>query len=472
MGAQPESIEFFRRVPPHSRELEEAVLSAILQDPQDAVTAALELLNRDSFYYEAHQLIWDAAITLHNRGVPPDHVSVISRLRETEKLDAAGGESYIYQVLAAVPDASAIQNHTVQLHEKALLRNLISECSEILSRAYEQGRDVQELLDFAEKQMLALDLRMASGNISGMDDAIRAFMNTFEMLEEAAPDGTMRPVYRKQRGVATPYEDLNKFLGGFKAGDLVIVAARPGVGKTALLLNFAYYMALEGKSVGIFSLEMGKEQLAMRLLSMAAKIPTERVDQGNFSDNDLSGLHAAYTELASLPIYFDDSSTLNIRALRNRARRIKQQHKLDVLMLDYLQLMEGMKPGGDAGRVQEVSEISRGMKQIARELKVPFIVCSQLSRQVEHRTSHRPMLSDLRESGSIEQDADVVMLMYREDYYDRQKGDVMGNANASKVEINIAKHRNGPTGFAYLTYLHPFTRFENYTGEDAGYTDF
>jgi replicative DNA helicase len=186
LAIQPESIEFFRRVPPHSRELEEAVLSAILQDPTDAMTAALELLSRDSFYFEAHQVIWDAAVTLHNRGVPPDNVSVIAHLREMDKLDQAGGESYVIQVLAAVPNASAIQNHTIQLHEKALLRNLISECNEIIARAYDQGRDVQELLDFAERQILQLDLRMATGHFSAIDDAIRAFMNTFEQMEVTA----------------------------------------------------------------------------------------------------------------------------------------------------------------------------------------------------------------------------------------------------------------------------------------------
>jgi replicative DNA helicase len=393
-------------------------------------------------------------------------------LREMDKLDQAGGESYVIQVLAAVPNASAIQNHTIQLHEKALLRNLISECNEIIARAYDQGRDVQELLDFAERQILQLDLRMATGHFSAIDDAIRAFMNTFEQMEVTGPDGTTTVTLRKQRGIATEYQDLDKMLGGFKAGDLVIIAARPGVGKTALLLNFAQKMALAGRKVGFFSLEMGKEQLAMRMLAMGSSIPTERVDQGNFSDEELERLHAAFTELAALPIVFDDSSTLNIRALRNRARRIVQQHHLDVLMLDYLQLMEGLRPGGDAGRVQEVSEISRGIKQIARELKVPFIVCSQLSRQVEHRQSHRPMLSDLRESGSIEQDADVVMLLYREDYYDRQKGETIGASYASKVEVNIAKHRNGPTGFVYLTYLHPFTRFENFAGESSGFSDF
>lgn len=468
MGAQPESIEFLRRVPPHSRELEEAVLSAILQEPIDAIRITLETLTRDSFYYEAHQVIWEAAIHLHNRGVPPDPLALIAHLREMERLDAAGGESYIYQILAAVPNASAVEAHTTILHEKALLRNLITECNEIIRRAYEQGRDVQELLDHAERQILQLDMRISSGKFAGIDDAIRSFMDSFTYEDVTLPDGTVEQRMVKGRGIATGYTDLDHTLGGFKAGDLVIVAARPGVGKTALLLNFTHRMALAGKKVGFFSMEMGKEQLAMRMLAMASNIPTERVDHGNFSVDELERLQAAYTELAELPIYFDDTSVLNIRSLRNRARRLKQQDKLDILMLDYLQLMDGMRFSGESNRVQEVSDISRGMKQIARELKIPFIACSQLSRQTEQRQSRRPMLSDLRESGSIEQDADVVMLLYREDYYEKQKGEVVGGSYATKVEVNIAKHRNGPTKMEYLTYLHPFTRFEDYTRDDAG----
>jgi len=472
VDVQPESIEFLRRIPPHSQELEEAVLSAVLQEPQEAMPIALELVNCESFYYEAHQLIWDAMVRLHNRGIPPDPTALIAELQSTDRLRLTGGESYVYQLLAAVPNASAIEAHTLALHEKYLLRALIRECNEIIRHAYEQGEDVQELLDYAERQILQIDLRLASGRFKGIDEAIRSFWNAYEYEDVPTADGSVRRMFRKARGITTDYRDLDDKLGGFKKGDFVIVASRPGVGKTSLMLNFAHRMALKGKAVALFSLEMSKEQLAMRLLSMTTSIPTERIDQGNFSDEELTRLGAAYDELASLPIHFDDSSTLNIRALRNRCRRVVQQHHAEVIMLDYLQLMEGLRPGSEAGRVQEVSEISRGMKQIARELEVPFIACSQLSRQTERRESKRPMLSDLRESGSIEQDADIVMLMYREDYYERQKGETLGTSLASKVEVNIAKHRNGPTGFVYLTYLHPYTRFEAYSGEDVALGDY
>ena len=472
MDVQPDSLEFLKRVPPHSRELEEAVLSAVLQEPQDAMAAAMELLTRETFYLEAHQAIWDAMTRLHTRGIPPDHVAVIAELRELDRLDIVGGETYVYRVLAAVPNASAVEAHSQVLNEKYLLRSLIKECNELLSRAYEQGQDVQDLLDHAERQILQIDLRMATGRFSGINDAIRCFWDTFETEDVAGPDGEMRTTLKKIRGITTGYDDLDKILGGFKKGDLTIVAARPGVGKTALMTNFAHRMAISGKRVAFFSLEMSKEQLAMRMLSIASSIPTNRIDQGDFSEDELTRLGIAYDALAELPIYIDDASTLNIRALRNRARRIVQQHKVDIIMLDYLQMMDGMRPGGDAGRVQEVSEISRGMKQIARELHVPFIACSQLSRQTERRESKRPMLSDLRESGSIEQDADIVILMYRGDYYEQQKGEALGISAASKVEINIAKHRNGPTGFLNLTYLRPFTRFEAFSGEDVALPDF
>lgn len=467
MDVQPDNIEFVRRIAPHSRELEEAALSAILQDPQEAMPVALEFLTRDSFYYEPHAVIWDACVVLHRKGVPPDPLSVISELKNREQLDLAGGESFIYQLLAAVPNASAIETHSVLLHEKFLLRSLISECNDIIKRAYEQGQDVQELLDAAERKILQIDQGLASGRFADLDAAIRTFLDSFETEEITEQDGTVRTTLKKSRGIPTGYADLDKVLGGLKKGDLIIVAARPGVGKTALVLNIAHNMALEGKHIGLFSLEMGKEQLAMRLLAMSTQIPSDRIDQGDFTEDQLTRLSDAYQELANLPIFIDDTSTLNIRSLRNRCRRLFSQQKVDIIMLDYLQLMEGMRPGGDMGRVQEVSEISRGLKQIARELNIPIIACSQLSRQVEHRQSRRPMLSDLRESGSIEQDADVVMLMYREDYYEKQKGETFGTSLGSKVEINIAKHRNGPTAFVMLTYLNPFLRFEPYTGEDV-----
>ena len=467
MDVQPDNIEFVRRIAPHSQELEEAALSAILQDPQEAMPVALEFLTRDSFYYEPHAVIWDACVVLHRKGVPPDPLSVISELKSREQLDLAGGESFIYQLLAAVPNASAIETHSVLLHEKFLLRSLISECNDIIKRAYEQGQDVQELLDAAERKILQIDQGLASGRFADLDAAIRTFLDSFETEEITEQDGTVRTTLKKSRGIPTGYADLDKVLGGLKKGDLIIVTARPGVGKTALVLNIAHNMALEGKHIGLFSLEMGKEQLAMRLLAMSTQIPSDRIDQGDFTEDQLARLSDAYQELANLPIFIDDTSTLNIRSLRNRCRRLFSQQKVDIIMLDYLQLMEGMRPGGDMGRVQEVSEISRGLKQIARELNIPIIACSQLSRQVEHRQSRRPMLSDLRESGSIEQDADVVMLMYREDYYEKQKGETFGTSLGSKVEINIGKHRNGPTAFVMLTYLNPFLRFEPYTGEDV-----
>ncbi len=462
--------EFLRRIPPHSKELEQAVLGAIMQEPLDGLSVAQELITNESFYYESHQIVFDTCLRLHRKGVPCDAMSVIEELRARELLSRAGGESYIYALVSAVPDASAIESHTRLLHEKYLLRKLIQECNEIVKEAYDQEIDVTELLDKAEREILQLDQSLLGGRVFDLDTAIREFINSYEIEEVLDEDGEIRTTLKKARGMETGYPLLDKKLGGLKKGDLIIVAARPGVGKTALILNFAYNMALKGKRIGIFSMEMSKEQLALRFLSMATSIPSDRLDQGNFTREEIQRLTRRYEEMANLPIFIDDSSVLNIRALRNRARRMFAQYHLDIVFVDYLQLMEGLKPG-EGGRVQEVTEISRGLKQIARELEVPVVACSQLSRQVEHRSVHRPILSDLRESGSLEQDADVVILMYREDYYDKQRGEVLIPPESApvgiRVELNVAKHRNGPTGFIYLTYLHPFLRFESYTGEDV-----
>jgi len=385
-------------------------------------------------------------------------------------LESAGGESYIYALAAAVPDASAVENHVKLLHEKYLLRKLIQECNDIIRDAYQGGIEVQELLDRAERNILQLDQNLPSGRIYDLDAAIRSFIDTYEIEEIVDEFGRIHTTLKKPRGLETGYVNLDRKLGGLKPGDLIIVAARPGVGKTALILNFAHSMAAKGHRVGLFSLEMSKEQVALRLLAMTTGIPSDRLDQGNFTREEIQILTRRYGELSRLPIYIDDTSVLNIRALKNRARRLWAQHRVEIIFVDYLQLMEGLTPGEEGGRVQEVTEISRGLKQIARELQIPVVACSQLSRKVEQRSMHRPILSDLRESGSLEQDADVVILMYREDYYDKQRGEVITSETAemgSRVEINVAKHRNGPTGFVYLTYLHPFLRFEVYGGEDV-----
>ncbi len=467
-----ESPEFLMRVPPHSKELEQAVLGAIMQEPGEALPSAQELLSVDGFYYESHQIIYDCCIRLNKRGIPCDALAVIEELRSRDLLAHAGGESYIYALVAGVPDASAIESHSRLLHEKYLLRKLIHECNEITKEAYEQSTDVSELLDKAERNILQLDQSLAGGQFYDLDTAIKEFINSYEIEEIVDEHGEVRMNLKKARGIETSFTALDRKLGGLKKGDLIIVAARPGVGKTALILNFAYQMALRGKRVGIFSMEMSKEQLALRLLSMATEIPSDKLSQGDFTREELQRLTRRYEELANLPIFIDDTSVLNVRALKNRARRIFAHHRVDIIFVDYLQLMEGLKPG-EGGRVQEVTEISRGIKQIARELNIPLVACSQLSRQVEHRSVHRPILSDLRESGALEQDADVVILMYREDYYDKQKGEVYAEEQlATRVELNVAKHRNGPTGIVFLTYLLPFMRFENYTGEDVSIPEY
>ena len=472
MDVERESVEFLGRVLPHSQELEQAVLGAILQDAQDALPVAMEILTHESFYYPAHQIIFDTLTRLHLRGVPPDPLAVVEELRSRELLERVGGDSYPYAIVTAVPDASAVETHAQVLREKELLRRLISESNVLLKEAYSQEKSVQEILDDAERRILQIDAGLMSGRFSDLDTALREFMSAYEEEQRVGPDGQMISTLKKLRGLDSGYPQLDRLLGGFKRGDLIIVAARPGVGKTALVLNFAHRIATRGKAVGIFSMEMGKEQAAMRLLAMTSGISSSRIDRGEFNREEMSTIRRCYEEMASLPIYIDDSSMLNIRALKNRARRLWAQHQVEIIMVDYLQLMEGMRPG-EEGRVQEVTEISRGLKQIARELKIPLIACSQLSRQVEHRSDRKPLLSDLRESGSIEQDADVVIMMYREDYYELQRGEhATSEVMGSVVDLNIAKHRNGPTGQVKLTYLHPYLRFEPYASEDIPIGDY
>ena len=472
MDVERESVEFLGRVLPHSQELEQAVLGAILQDAQDALPVAMEILTHESFYYPAHQIIFDVLVRLHLRGVPPDPLAAVEDLRSRELLDRVGGESYLYALTAAVPDASAVETHAQVLHEKELLRKLISESNSLLKEAYEQEKSVQEILDDAERRILQIDAGMWSSRFADLDTALREFMSAYEEEEITDADGRVVSTLKKLRGLDSGYPQLDRLLGGFKRGDLIIVAARPGVGKTALILNFAHRIATKGKAVGIFSMEMGKEQVAMRLLAMTSGISSSRIDRGNFNREEMATIRRCYEEMATLPIYVDDSSVLNIRALKNRARRLWAQHRIDIIMVDYLQLMEGMH-SGEEGRVQEVTEISRGLKQIARELKIPVIACSQLSRQVEHRSDRKPLLSDLRESGAIEQDADVVIMMYSEEYYKLQRGEhATSEVMGSVVDLNIAKHRNGPTGQVRLTYLHPYLRFEPYASEDIPISDY
>jgi len=437
--------------------LEEAVLSAVLQEPEVALPIAAEVLSPHSFYLEAHQIIYDAMLKLKAQGIHPDHVSLTAMLREKDWLDNVGGETYVLRLAAAVPNASRVQQHAETIHGKHLLRQVIAACRAIDAEAYEPNAIATDVIDKAERLMLRLETGVGADAFSDMNTSLKSFWNEFD--EVTLPNGKV--TLAAKRGIRTGYEDLDRVVGGFRAGQLIIIGARPSMGKTALALNFAHRAAIEGKKVGVFSLEMSKEQLAMRMLAMTASIPCERIDRGNFDDDDLTRLGAAYDALVDLPIHFADTSALTLRALRNQARRLVSREGADMLVVDYMQLMD-VGFGDSSDRVGNMTLISKALKQLARELKVPVVCCSQLSRATEHRQSKRPSLSDLRESGSIEQDADIVMLMFREDYYNKTD---YGANPVSVTEINVAKNRNGATGTIRLSFLRAFTRFEGFIPE-------
>ena len=454
-------VEFLSRVPPHSRELEEAVLSAVLQEPESAMPVAKEILSPQSFYIEANQIIFDCCLRLQAKGIPPDSVSVTSELRHANWLDNVGGETYVTRLAVAVPNASRVQSHAEMIHSAHLLRQLIAACRAIDEEAHEPKAVATDVIDRAERLILRLDTGVGAAAFSPLSDALRSLWDEYE--EVTTPDG--RVTLAAKRGIPTGYPDLDAKIGGFRAGQFIVLAARPSMGKTALMLNFAYRMAKADHRVGIFSLEMSKEQLAMRTIAMEASMPVERVDRGNFDVDEMIALDDARQKIQLLPLHFADTSSLTLRALRNQARRLVTKGGADILMVDYLQLMD-VGFGDSADRTGNATLISKALKQLARELKVPVLCCSQLNRKCEERQDKRPHLADLRESGSIEQDADIVILVYRDDYYNPVD---YGASPISPTEINICKNRNGDTsGWRQirLGFWRAYTRFENYEKEE------
>jgi replicative DNA helicase len=458
-----DNLEFFQRVPPHSRDLEVAALSAILQSPVEAMPLALELLSPAAFYLDAHKALFKAMTSLHKQGSPPDTLTVIAHLKGLGQLAGVGGESYLYQLVAAVPDASLIENHSQQIHSKQLLRNLITCCTDLITAAYEPAAETEELLERAERMILAVDTGLGQGEFYTTDDAVRSFIGSFIQAEEIQADGSKTTKLIPPPVISSGYADVDKYTGGFRKGEFIVIGARPSVGKTAIALNFAFHAAKMGKPVGIFSLEMSKEQLASRLLAMQCSIAGHTIRAGKLNEEQLARVVKAHEELCELPIWFDDQADTTVRSLRGRARRMQQKHGIELIMVDYLQLVTAdISRRGEHNRVNEITEVSRTLKAIARELNIPVIVASQLSRNSEWRQDKRPMLSDLRDSGSIEQDADVVILLFRSDYQNQ----VAEDTGKSKVEIDIAKNRNGRTGKAYLTLERDYTRYIPNTKDD------
>ena len=430
------------RVPPHNIEAEQAVIGAILLDP-DSFSTAAERIGPNDFFRAGHQVIFEAMLDLFEKGEPIDLVTVTTSLTNSNKLDIAGGVPYLTDLASSVPTAANIDYYSKIVEEKALLRRLIHTATEIVTDTFNREDQVEEVLDEAEKNILAVSGRKNVGAFKPIKDVLIEVYDNIEKLHHAKDDVT---------GVPTGYRDLDRMTSGFQKNDLIIIAARPSMGKTAFALNIAQNVAIRtDENVAIFSLEMGAEQLVQRMLCAEGNIDSQRLRTGKLEQEDWGKLTMAMGSLSHAGIYIDDSPGIRVSDIRSKCRRLKQEHGLGMIIIDYLQLIQGSEKSKE-NRQQEVSEISRSLKGLARELEVPLIALSQLSRSVESRQDKRPMMSDLRESGSIEQDADIVGFLYRDDYYDKE-------SEQQNIEIIIAKQRNGPTGTVELAFVKEFNKF-------------
>ncbi|MGM7703264.1 replicative DNA helicase [Pseudalkalibacillus sp. Hm43] len=437
---------FSDRIPPHNIEAEQAVLGAVFLEPE-ALTTATELLMPEDFYRAAHQRIFSVMVDLSEKGEPIDLVTVTSELQDRKLLEEIGGVSYLSDLANSVPTAANIEYYGHIVEEKSLLRRLIRTATDIAANGYSREDEVEEILNEAEKNILEVAQRKNTGAFVSIKDVLVDAYDNIEQLQNKKGDIT---------GIPTGFVELDRMTAGFQRNDLIIVAARPSVGKTAFALNIAQNVATKtDENVAIFSLEMGAEQLVMRMLCAEGNIDAQRLRTGDLQSEDWQKLTMAMGSLSNAGIYIDDTPGVRVSDIRAKCRRLKQEKGLGMILIDYMQLIRGN--GGKSGenRQQEVSEISRSLKGLARELEVPVISLSQLSRGVESRQDKRPMMSDIRESGSIEQDADIVAFLYRDDYYDKE------SESKNIIEIIIAKQRNGPVGTVELAFVKEYNKFVN-----------
>jgi replicative DNA helicase len=440
------------RLPPQSIEAEQSVLGSILID-RDAVVEVAEFLRPDDFYRQAHGLIYAAMLDLFERREPIDIVTVAEVLERGDQLEQIGGRSYLSSLSNQTPTAVHAVQYARIVERKAVLRNLIGAAGRIAGIGYEDPAEVQEAIDRAETELFAVSQRRFDAGFSQLRELLHSAYDRLDYLH--AHRGEIS-------GVRTGFNDLDALTTGLQKSDLIVLAARPSVGKTSLALNIAEYAAVRDKrNVGIFSLEMSKEQLVLRLLSSVATIDSQRLRTGFLEEMDFARIAPAMNALSEAPVFIDDTPNISTMELRTKARRLQAEAGLDLVIVDYLQLMQATTTSRDANRVQEVSEISRGLKALARELSVPVIALSQLSRQPEMRESKEPRLSDLRESGAIEQDADLVLFLWR----DKERAGEEGESDGEVVNLKLAKHRNGPTGEVKLWFKKSQTRFQSYAGE-------
>jgi replicative DNA helicase len=433
-----------RKLPPYNEEAEQYVLGACFGSG-DAFARALEIIERDDFYKTGHRKIFSAMQFLFEANQPIDILTVADRLRKSDELDDIGSMDYLDFLEGLVPTSAAISHHSKIIREKKVLRDLIETATEIVASSYEDSDDAEEILDKAERSIFQISEKRSKRSFFSIKEIVKSSFDSIERLFEKPGMVT---------GVETGFRELDQLTSGLQPSDLIIIASRPSMGKTSLALDIARFAACKRKvPTAIFSLEMSKEQLGLRMLCAEARVNSVKLRTGYLASSDWPNLTAAAGRISEAPIFIDDSPQLGTLDVRARSRRLKAEHSLGLIIVDYLQLMH--VPKKIESRQLEISEISRGLKGLAKELNVPIIALSQLSRAVENRTDKRPLLSDLRESGSIEQDADVVAFIYRDEVYDPQ------SPKAGIAEILVRKQRNGPIGNIELAFLKEFTRFEN-----------
>lgn len=435
------------KLPPQNIEAEQSVLGALMIDP-NAIIKIADTLNLEDFYRHSHQSIYAAMMELYRKGESIDLLNLTNKLKGQKLLEGVGGSAYLTSLVNTVPAATHIVNYAKIVKDKKTLRDLIDASNHILSLGYNENSEVEELVDEAEQRVFKIAQRSTTKEFLPVESLLQ---ESFQRIDRLHEDND------HLRGIPTGFKDLDRLMSGLQRSDLVILAARPSMGKTTLALDICRRATAGGASAGIFSLEMSKDQLIDRLLASEAGIDLWRLRTGQLAESDFPKLQEAFDRLAKLPLYIDDSGSSTILEMRTLARRLQAERGLDLLVIDYLQLMRTR--GRIENRVQEISEISRSLKSLARELNIPILALSQLSRGVEHRPDHRPKLADLRDSGSIEQDADVVMFIYREDAYKP------ATERTNMASILIEKHRNGPTGEISLFFNGANVRFEDLAKE-------
>ncbi|MBW1729437.1 MAG: replicative DNA helicase [Deltaproteobacteria bacterium] len=441
----------YLKVPPHNNEAEQAILGSILIN-NDAMNQVVDILSPDDFYRDAHALLFEAMLALYNEDEPIDLITLSQYLKEKDLLDKVGGNDYLASLAEAMSTSAGILHHAEIVKDLSVRRKLIAQCSTISECCFEHWHETEDLLELAEQSIYDIAEQRVTDGFQSMQEVVK---ESFRRLESvSASDGYVT-------GVPTGFEDFDRITAGLQPSDLIIIAGRPSMGKTALALNIGYNAAEKtGKGVAIFSLEMSKMQLGIRLLGFDAGIDATRLRTGFLRDGDWTRLTHSANRLSELPIFIDDSSAITVLEMKAKCRRLKKKRDLALVIVDYLQLIQGRRSA--ESRQLEISEISRSLKALAKDLNVPVLALSQLNRKVEERPNKRPQLADLRESGAIEQDADVIVFIYRDEVYHPTTEE-----NRNIAEIIVAKQRNGPTGYFKLTFQKEITRFRNYTDEEA-----